>query len=94
MQVHRLHSSEASPNPLHTRALADASDLSESQRAAASIGGSTTAGSKVAALAEQLHEIPESRDAVVARAREKVASGEYFTRASAEATAEVILRSV
>ena len=41
-----------------------------------------------------LAEFSETRDEVVARAREKVANGVYLTRPSAEASAEAFLRSV
>lgn len=51
-------------------------------------------GSQVTALRGLLAQFPETRDEVVARAREKVASGDYLTRPSAEASAEVFLRSV
>jgi hypothetical protein len=49
-------------------------------------------GSAVGALLAQLRQTPELRQAVVEQARGKVASGDYLTRTSAEATAEALLR--
>jgi hypothetical protein len=40
-----------------------------------------------------MQQAPEVRQAVVEQARGKIASGDYFTRTSAEATAERLLRN-
>lgn len=95
MQIHRLHLPEAAPNPLHTKTSGGASDVSDLRPATAEGDVSSTApDSALATYVAQLRQIPDTRDSVVARAREKVAGGDYLTRTSAEATAEVVLRSV
>jgi hypothetical protein len=65
----------------------------ESKRPAATNSSLSPTSSDVAALQQQLQQIPETRDAVVAQAREKVAQGGYFSRSSAEATALAIFSS-
>lgn len=95
MHVNRLHSIEASPTPVQTRTPGQAS-VTGTKSSEPVVEGplAKQSGSQVAALQGLLHGIPETRDEVVARAREKVANGDYLTRPSAEATAEVFLRSV
>jgi hypothetical protein len=95
MHVYRLHSSEATPTPAHTRGAGTSSGVSGSQQPSSTDTASATgSGSQVQTLLGLLSEIPQTRNEVVARAREKVANGDYLTRPSAEATAEVFLRSV
>lgn len=92
MQVYRLHGSEPVASPVIKRAAANGLSPAPSDATDTHEGVSTDAGSGVSALLTQLRRNPEVRQAVVENARAKVAAGEYFTRSSAEATAEALLR--
>jgi hypothetical protein len=93
MQVYRLHSSEPVGAPVTNRAGDDALNATSSGAKDTRDGVSGDAGSVVTALLAQLAHSPDVRQAVVEQARGKIASGDYFTRASAEATAERLLRN-
>ena len=93
MQVYRLHSSEPVGAPVSKRAGDTALNVTSSGSPDTQDGVSLDAGSAVSALVAQLRQSPEVREAVVEQARGKVASGDYFTRTSAEATAERLLRN-
>jgi hypothetical protein len=92
MQVYRLHGSEPVASPVIKRVDANGLSSASSSENDAQEGVSTDAGSGVSALLAQLRQSPEVRQAVVEHARAKIAAGEYFTRSSAEATAEALLR--
>jgi len=92
MQVYRLHSSEPVASPVTSRASSGALSAGSSGTNDTQEGVSAEMGSAVGALLAQLRQTPELRQAVVEQAREKVASGDYLTRTSAEATAEALLR--
>ena len=93
MQVYRLHSSEPPANgPVTSRASGGVLGASSSGAKDTQEGVSADRGSGVSALLAQMRQTPEIRQAVVEQARGKVASGDYLTRTSAEATAEALLR--
>ncbi|HVJ67423.1 MAG TPA: flagellar biosynthesis anti-sigma factor FlgM [Caulifigura sp.] len=92
MQVYRLHSSQPLAGSVTSRSLNNALDESSSGQKETQDGVSAEPGSTVAALVAQLQQSPDVRQAVVEQARAKVASGDYLTRTSAEATAEALLR--
>jgi hypothetical protein len=92
MQVYRLHSSEPVASPVTSRAGDGALNATSSGAKDTQEGVSAEAGSVVAALLAQLKQSPDVRQAVVEQARGRIASGDYFTRTSAEATAEALLR--
>ncbi|MBX3444730.1 MAG: hypothetical protein KF774_20185 [Planctomyces sp.] len=96
MQVHRPHTPDPSSLPVQNRTARGAGQVSGAQAPGVAPSETTAPGgnSQVAVLHEQLRGIPDTREEVMARAREKVASGDYLTRPAAEATAEAILRSV
>ncbi len=91
MQVYRLHGAEQIASTAPGRQPASPSATSTSSASDTQEGVSTDNGSAVTALLAQLRSTPEVRQAVVEQARAKVASGDYFTRPSAEATAEAWL---
>jgi len=93
MQVYRLHGSESVTPPVTSRSAANGSGASSPTAGDAQDGASLDSGSTVGALLAQLRSTPDVRQAVVEQARAKVASGDYFTRPSAEATAEALLRN-
>jgi len=93
MQVYRLHSSEPVTSPVSSRGSGSSVSASSSGTNDTQEGVSADSGSGVSALLTQLQQAPEVRQAVVEQARGKVASGDYFTRTSAEATAEALLRN-
>jgi len=93
MQVYRLHSSEPFAGSVTSRAADGELNSTSSAAKDAHEGASADAGSAVSALLAQLHQAPDVRQAVVEQARAKVASGDYLTRTSAEATAEALLRN-
>ena len=93
MQVYRLHSSEPVGAPVTSRAGDNALKSTSSGSNGTQDGVSTDAGSAISALLAQLQQAPDVRQAVVEQARGKIASGDYFTRTSAEATAECLLRN-
>jgi hypothetical protein len=93
MQVYRLHSSEPVGAPVTSRAGDNALNPTSSGTKGTQDGVSTDAGSGISALLAQMQQAPEVRQAVVEQARGKIASGDYFTRTSAEATAERLLRN-
>ncbi|QDT53798.1 hypothetical protein Pan44_18220 [Caulifigura coniformis] len=93
MHVYRLHSSEVVASPVTSRSSGSALNATSSDGKDTHEGVSADAGSGVSALLTQLRQSPEIRQAVVEQARGKIASGEYFTRTSAEATAEALLRN-
>ena len=93
MQVYRLHSSEPVGAPVTSRAGDGGLNATSSGSKDTQDGVSSEAGSAVAALLAQLQQSPDIRQAVVEQARGKIASGDYFTRTSAEATAEALLRN-
>ncbi len=93
MQIYRLHSSEPAFSPVTSRAAGSALSAAGSEAKDTHEGVSAEAGSGVSALIAQLRQSPDVRQAVVEHARGKVASGDYFTRTSAEATAEALLRN-
>ena len=93
MQVYRLHSSEPVGAPVTSRDGDGVVNTTSSGATGTQEGVSGDAGSVVAALLAQLQHSPDVREAVVEQARGKVASGDYFTRTSAEATAECLLRN-
>jgi len=93
MQVHRLQSSEPVASPVTTRGGSGALNATSSGAKDTQEGVSAEGGSVVSALVAQLQHSPDVRQAVVEQARGKVASGDYFTRTSAEATAEALLRN-
>ena len=92
MQVYRLHSSEPLAGSVTSRTVDRALNSSSSDAQDTQEGVSADAGSEVGALVAQLQNSPDVRQAVVEQARAKVASGDYLTRTSAEATAEALLR--
>ncbi len=92
MQVYRLHSSQPVANPVTSRASGGTVNAGSSGAKDTHDGVSAEPGSDVSALVSQLRHSPEVRQAVVEQARAKVAAGDYFTRSSAEATAEALLR--
>jgi hypothetical protein len=93
MQVHRLQSSEAIAGPVTSRAGDSLLSATSSGTKDTQEGVSAEGGSGISALLAQLQHSPDVRQAVVEQARGKVASGDYFTRASAEATAEALVRN-
>jgi hypothetical protein len=93
MQVYRLHSSEPVASPVTSRAGDSSLNATSSGATDTHEGVSGEAGSAVAALLAQLQQSPDVRQAVVEQARGRIASGDYFTRTSAEATAECLLRN-
>jgi hypothetical protein len=93
MQVYRLHSSEPVGAPVTSRDGDGVVNATSSGATDTQEGASGDAGSVVAALLAQLQHSPDVREAVVEQARGKIASGDYFTRTSAEATAECLLRN-
>ena len=93
MQVYRLHSSQPVASPVTSRAAGSAANGASSGTKDTHEGVSAEAGSDVSALLVQLRQSPDIRQAVVEQARAKVAAGDYFTRTSAEATAEALLRN-
>ena len=92
MQVYRLHSSEPVVSPVNKRVAANGLNSASSDATDTHEGVSADAGSGVSALITQMQRSPEVRQAVVENARAKVAAGDYFTRSSAVATAEALLR--
>jgi len=93
MQVHRLQNSEPAAIPVTTRGGSSALNATSSGAKDTQEGVSAEGGSGISALMAQLQHSPDVRQAVVEQARGKVASGDYFTRTSAEATAEALLRN-
>ena len=93
MQVYRLHSSEPVAIPVNSRAGGSVLNAANSGGKDTQEGVSAEVGSGMGALLAQLKQSPDVRQAVVEQARGKVASGDYFTRTSAEATAEALLRN-
>jgi hypothetical protein len=93
MQVHRLQSSEPVAIPVTPRGGSSALNATSSGAKDTQEGVSAEGGSGISALLAQLKHSPDVRQAVVEQARGKVASGDYFTRTSAEATAEALLRN-
>ena len=93
MQVYRLHSSEPVGAPVTSRDGDGVVNATSSGAKDTQDGVSLDAGSVVAALLAQLQQSPDVREAVVEQARGKIAAGDYFTRTSAEATAECLLRN-
>ena len=93
MQVYRLHSSEPVGAPVTSRAGDTALNPTSSGTKDAQEGVSTDGGSGISALLAQMQQAPDVRQAVVEQARGRIASGDYFTRTSAEATAERLLRN-
>lgn len=92
MQVHRLQNSDPTASSVTSRAGSGPVSATNSGAKDTQEGVSADAGSGISALLAQLQGTPEVRQAVVEQARGKVASGDYFTRTSAEATAEALLR--
>jgi anti-sigma28 factor (negative regulator of flagellin synthesis) len=93
MQVYRLHSSEPVASPVTSRGGDGSVNATSSGTKDTQEGVSAEAGSGISALLAQLQRSPDVRQAVVEQARGRIASGDYFTRTSAEATAEALLRN-